>query len=400
MVPITSQLPTWHLENRRVILRFDGNVPLQDGAIRDDYRLQQIQPTIDYLIAHKALIVLITHLGRPKNCDTALSTRHLIPWFENRSYRITYAPDIITVQSLQQTGYTGIILLENLRFFSGEKACDAIFAQQLASLGEYFVNDAFGTLHGLHASITGVPQFFQPYNKTCGFLVEQEIAQLLPIFSKNSQKTLMVMGGAKIPEKIAVIPGLMQIAQTFLLCPALVFTFLAALDQEVGNSLIDKNMLQTAQDIFIRAQKTNIAIHLPIDYQVEIPSASGNTTLCIMHNISKDGRGISVGPATIDEWRTQIQHAQTIIFNGVFGFEDNPATLAGIHALFTLFAQTSATTIVTGGDSVAYARQYGFADKMSLLSSGGGATLFFLSNGYLPGLDALFYGLKDRTKAQ
>lgn len=394
---ISSQLPFWKLAHQRVLVRIDGNVPFKNGTIFDDFRLQQITPTIDYLIGKEALVFIVTHIGRPQTNTAEFSTQQLIPWFTQRNYTITFASTIAAVKTLQCAGYTGIILLENIRFFPGETSGDSFLARQLAACADYFVNDAFGVMHKTDASITTIGDFFLPTRKTCGFLVEKELQKLMPLIAHHDKKQLLlILGGAKISEKIKYLKGLINLAHTILLCPALVFSFLKAQGKEVGTSLIDETLLELCAEILTYAQEKKTTILMPSDYQVQTDTAHGKSLLQITDSIQHNQYAISIGPTTIAKWNSVIQKSPIILFNGLFGFEENPTSLHGINSLMQAITDSQATTIITGGDSVAYVRKHHFAEKISLLSSGGGATLAFLSTQSLPGITAL---LKNGTKA-
>ena len=213
---ITSQLPTWHLEDKRVLLRADLNIPLVDQTIANDFRLQALLPTLNFLIKHHANVILATHIGQPKDHDPNLSTKILIPWFEQHGYDMVFAENFEHAANIEFKAQQ-IVLLENLRFFPGEKKRNSAFAKQLASLADYYINDAFGTMHRDDASITLVPQEFRPERRTIGFLVEQELNMLNQLIENPEQPFVVILGGGKVADKIPLIQGMLRKTKTILL---------------------------------------------------------------------------------------------------------------------------------------------------------------------------------------
>ncbi len=397
-------LPEWNLTNARVLLRADLNVPLSKGAIADDYRLRALVPTIQLIQQKGGTIILLTHLGRPKGADPKLSTRILIPWFAAHGITVTYAATPgDAAQILHETSLKNdsglpapIILLENLRFFPGEKARDPHFAQTLAALGDYYVNDAFGTLHRTDTSITLVPALFAPEKRSIGLLVAKELAALERLRTQAQKPFIAIIGGGKVADKLPLIKGLLSKVDTILLCPAIVFTFLKAQGKEVGKSLIDQTQLAACIDIMAQAHEKKVTIDMPLDYQIAQDTITDPLSYVDAENFPVNGIGISIGPKTIAAYTTVLVQAKTIFFNAAMGFAIRQETMAGTEALLKAIAQATGFSIVGGGDSVAMAEKLGLEQKIGYLSTGGGATLAAISGNELPGLKAL----NNRTETQ
>ncbi len=387
---IKSKLPNWNLENKRILLRVDLNVPLRNGNILNDFRLQTTLPTIDHILDRNGIVVLITHIGRPKNREPELSTKHLLPWFEQRGYSIDFAENLTAAQEKSEKAQPKtIILLENLRFFPGEKAQNNNFAQQLAQLGDVYVNDAFGILHREDASVTLVPKQFPLEKRTIGFLVEKELNILNALLEDPQKPFVLLIGGAKVTDKIPVIEHLIDKADTLLLCPAIVFTFEKALGKRVGRSLVDDTTLALCKQILQRAQEKNVTVVFPTDYQIAMHTIQGPLSIVPSDTIPDDGIGISIGPQTAEYFSEIISNAGTIFFNGAMGFLERKETLHGVKTIFLAMGKSRGTSIIAGGDSVAAAQLLNATAGIDHLSTGGGATLTYLADKPLPGLVAL-----------
>lgn len=375
---LTSALPTWDCTNKKILLRADLNVPLRDGQITNDLRLRALVPTLNLLREKKATIILLTHLGRPQNHDPSLSTQLLIPWFEKHSYPMVFAKSIEEAVQKSSTPYT-IVLLENLRFFKGEQNLSESFAKELARLGDFFVQDAFGALHKKETSIVLLPQQFKTNQRTIGLTIEKELRELNRLIAQPEHPYCIILGGSKIKEKIPLIEAMQKKADAILLCPAIVFTFLKAQEKAVGNSVVDNEMIEICKRL-IQQNK----LMFPTDYLVAQNDQHG--ALSYSSSIGPDQFGISIGPETIAQYATRIQQAQTVFFNGAIGFSERPETLNGMKALFEAMAQSKGTTIVSGGDSTA-ALEHSGIKGITYISTGGGSTLYYLSGETLPGLE-------------
>jgi phosphoglycerate kinase len=385
----TCKLTQFNLRNKRVLLRADLNVPLAHGTIEDDFRLRAVLPTLNYLQQHHAITFIATHIGRPNGTyDPKLSTKILIPWFEKNGYSIIFEPDLKKAASMSYAP-SSIILLENMRFFAGEQNHDPAFAQQLGACADYYVNDAFGTLHRDDTSVSLVADYFPPDKKTIGFLVQKELQELSSLKHNPPQPFVLIIGGGKVDTKLSLISGMLDSVSTILVCPAVVFTFLKAMGKNVGKSLVDEASIKTAQEIIKSARIKNINLLFPIDYQIAYNNLDGKLEIIEANSFPDNARGVSIGPKTIQEWRQCINNAKTIFFNAAMGFTQRPETLEGLHALLESIATSPAHTVVGGGDSVAAVERFKLTSKIDFLSTGGGATLAYLSGNALPGLQNL-----------
>ncbi|PKN03573.1 phosphoglycerate kinase [Candidatus Dependentiae bacterium HGW-Dependentiae-1] len=397
-------LANWNLTGKRIVLRADLNVPIENGAITNDYRLRAIIPTIKLIQQKGGTIILISHIGRPKNADPKLSTRLLVPWFAQHGLTVTFAATPqAAMQLLQKTSPASttqnqppaIVLLENLRFFPGEKNYDQIFAQEVATLGDFYVNDAFGTLHREDTSVTLVPALFPPEKRSIGLLVERELHALDRLRTNIKKPFVAIIGGGKVADKLPLIQGLLSKVDAILLCPAIVFTFLKAQGKPVGKSLVDPTQLAACAAILTQAKKEKVAIHRPLDYQIAHDTITGPLSIVDADKLPETGIGISIGPKTIAAYTAIIGNAHTIFFNAAMGFASRPETITGTDALLKALAQAEGLSVVGGGDSVARVEKKGL-QKIDYLSTGGGAALAYISGEKLPGLALL----GDRTEAQ
>lgn len=385
---LQSALPEYYLQNKRVFLRADLNVPLQHGTILNDYRLHAIVPTLDFILAKGGTVVLATHIGRPLKPSAELSTQNLLPWFKERNYTVIFEPDLDNIH-IKTYPQGSIILLENLRFFAGEKKGDHQFAQTLAKLGDYYVNDAFATLHRTDSSVILVPQFFTADKRTIGFLVEKELATLQQLTNAPKQPYVLIIGGGKVTDKLPILQNLMQKVSTVLLCPAIVFTFVKAIGKPVGKSLVDDQAVAMCAQLLESARHNNVTIAFPLDYEIAYDSPNGTLDTCDADAIPTNALGVSIGPKTIAAWSPIIGQAKTIFFNAAMGFSDRPSTWHGAQELLKIIAQSPALSIIGGGDSVTMAQKLEPSCQFGFFSTGGGATLTFLSGKQLPGLMAL-----------
>ena len=374
----------WNLHNKRVFLRADLNVPLIQGKIDNDFRLKSILPTINALLDKDAEIVLATHIGRPHEQDPELSTQHLIPWFKKHGYHITFVADYRAIKQYPiQPRH--ILLLENLRFFPGEKDADPFFAKQLANSAHYYVNDAFGVIHEHDCSVSVLPYEFPENRRSIGLLIEKEL-QKLDILKHNPEHPfLAILGGGKIEDKIPLIQQLLPKIDTLLICPALCFSFLKAMCKPVGKSLVN-NAIPVCKQIILQAEKLGVNYIFPSDYQIAYDSIDGPLDIVNAEEFPENAIGISIGPKTIEQFTAEINKARTIFFNCAMGFADKPATIKNTQELIHAMAQSDATTIIAGGDSVDIACETPGHESITHLSTGGGAALAYLSGALLPGL--------------
>ncbi len=383
---IHQKLSSWHMLNKRIFVRADLNVPISQGNITNDFRLQSIMPTLDFIIEHKGSIVLATHLGRPKNKNPEFSTKILIPWFEKHGYTIRFIEDFTKITS-EKIVPKEILLLENLRFFPEEKNGDPLFAKQLAHTAQYYVNDAFGVLHEYDCSVTLLPYEFPENKRSIGFLIEKELSVLAQLKEHPQQPFIAILGGEKIKDKIPLMKHLLSKVESLIICPALCFSFLAARKQTVGKSLVDTTMIPTCKEIMLQAENSNIPCIFPVDYQVAYNSIDGPLDIVDGQKIPDNAIGISVGPKTVANITEIINHAKTIFLNCAMGFSERPETQESTIAIINAMAQSSAITIIAGGDSVDSAFHAKYYSQIDHLSTGGGAALAYLSDTVLPGLN-------------
>lgn len=396
---LNSLLPLWDITHKRLFLRADLNVPLKNGVILNDYRLQALLPTLNLIVEKKGKIILATHIGRPKGNDPLLSTQHLIPWFHKHGFEIDFEADFekAAAKSYEMNG--SILLLENLRFFPGEKSYIPTFARTLANLADFYINDAFGSLHRTDTSITQLPLLFPQDKRTIGLLIENELSHLNRLIENPAQPFVAVIGGGKVTDKLPLLESLLDRVQVLLLCPAMAFSFLKALGINVGKSLVDKTAFDQCKNILVKAQQKNVLLLLPVDCIVADGEFEGPLLphAFLVDEFPQNGVGISIGPKTTEIYVREILKGGTIFFNGLMGDVRRPETLNGMKDLLQAMAQSQGFTLIAGGDSVAAAQIMGLADTINYLSTGGGATLSYLSGKKLPGLDAFI--LKNGAEA-
>jgi phosphoglycerate kinase len=381
------------VKGKRVFCRCDFNVPLDaQGEITDDTRIQAALPTIRYLIKHGAKIILASHLGRPKGkSDPAFSLYPVATLLsELLGQQIIMAPDCIgeNIQLLaKQLNNGSVMLLENVRFHPGETTNDPQFATQLASLGEVYVNDAFGTAHRAHASTEGVAHLLPA---VAGFLMEKELQYLGSALDNPRRPFVAILGGAKVSDKITVIENLLNKVDTILIGGGMAYTFLKAQGVEVGTSLVENDRLALAADLLDKAEKSGVNFFLPSDHLVaEKFSADSSATVASNEDFPANGMGLDIGPTTIKTYVQQINTAQTVVWNGPMGVFEFPHFAKGTLAIATALAESSCLSIIGGGDSVAAVNQAKLQDQMTHISTGGGASLEFLEGKDLPGVVAL-----------
>jgi len=378
---------------RRVLVRCDFNVPLDDvGKITDDTRIRASLPTIKYLINAGAKVILCSHLGRPKGAynekfSLAPVAKRLSEYL-NKDVKLV--EDVIgesATNAVSSMNDGDIILLENVRFHAEEEANDDNFARELASLADVYVNDAFGTAHRAHASTAGVARFLPA---VAGFLMSKEISALQPLLENPERPFVVVLGGAKISDKIGVIVKLMEKANKIIIGGAMANTFVVALGGNVGMSRYEKDKVDVAKQILEQADKNNIKIVLPVDtiaVQDFAPEAKAKNV--DIYNIPADYQGMDIGKRTRKIFAKEIKGAKTIVWNGPMGVYEFKRFQKGTQAVAKAIAKCGATSIVGGGDSVACLNETGYASKITHISTGGGATLEFLEGKNLPGVAVL-----------
>ncbi|HBE21867.1 MAG TPA: phosphoglycerate kinase [Verrucomicrobiales bacterium] len=392
------KLSIQHLDvrNKEVLMRVDFNVPLNDGAITDDTRITAAVPSIKHLLAGGAKLVLCSHLGRPKGVTADLSlTPAAVRLRELLGQDVTLAPDSIgaEVEALRAGLQSGqVLLLENTRFYAEDEANDADHAKKLAGQAEIFVNDAFGTAHRAHASTEGVTHFVK--QSAMGFLMARELEYLVDKLDQGERPFLVIMGGAKVSDKIQVINSLMAKADTFVIGGAMAYTFLKALGHNMGGSRVETDKLDLALDILKNAKDKGIRFLLPADNRITQEFKDGAETKVTASyadggEIPEGWEGIDIGTQAIAEFSKEIASAKTILWNGPMGVFEIGSFAEGTRAIAQAVADSDAVSIVGGGDSVTAVNKFGLDDDMNFISTGGGASLELLEGKELPGVAAL-----------
>ena len=389
------------VRGKRVLVRVDFNVPIEerDGKIdiTDDTRIRESLPTINYLRERDAKTILMSHFGRPKGKRVEkYSLRpigdHLHSLINHPVIFSTDTIGAIPEGIIAHMNAADVALLENLRFQPGEEANDPKFAEALAKLGDVYVNDAFGAAHRAHASTAGIPKFVA--HSAMGFLMEKELKYLHEELDEPVQPFVVIMGGAKVSDKIGVLKALTEKANTILIGGAMANTFFQAQGIPIGASRVEGDKLDLANDLVDLARKRGVKFLLPVDVleaqEIRAGAPVRNTSrLSRQHGINNGWQAVDIGSATIALYREEIAKAKTILWNGPVGIFEIPDFAEGTIAIAEALAQSGATTIIGGGDSVTAVKQAGLADKMTFISTGGGASLEFLGGIELPGVKAL-----------
>ncbi len=382
------------LAGKKVLLRCDFNVP-QDkatGEITSDKRIVASLPTIQYLLDHGAAVIACSHLGKPKGEWKESLT--LAPVAKRLSELlgkpVIFAKDIVGEDAKAKAAALQpgeILLLENLRFEKGEEKNDPEFAKELASLADVYVSDAFGTVHRAHASTAGVAAYLPAY---AGLLVEKELSVMGRRLENPKRPFVAILGGAKVSDKIGVIQNLLDKADTIMIGGGMAYTFLKAMGYSVGDSLLEADKVDFAREMIEQAQKKNVMFLLPVDTAIHTKFENTNEFMTVDVSMIPDGyMGLDIGPQTVELFSAAIRQAGTIVWNGPMGVFEFSAFAAGTEAVAKAVAESDAITIVGGGDSAAAVEKLGYADRMTHISTGGGASLEFLEGKDLPGVACL-----------
>ena len=381
------------VEGKRVLLRVDFNVPLDEtGEITDDSRIQATLPTIKYLIAHGARVILCSHLGRPdgKVVEVLRLTVVAQRLSQILGQTVTITPDCVgpdVEKAVGELNNGDVLLLENVRFHPEEEENDVSFAQALARLADIYVNDAFGTAHRSHASIVGVANYLPA---VAGLLLEREIKTLGGILENPAHPFAALLGGAKVSDKVGIVENIMDKVDSLLIGGGMAATFLKAKFYETGLSLIEADRLDTAVELMERAARNGVHLLLPVDVVVaDSLSTEAEFKMVSVDNIPPDLRIVDIGQLTIDSFSRELEKCKTVFWNGPMGIYEMPQFSEGTQAIARLLANLKATTVIGGGSTAEAVTEMNLADRMTFVSTGGGASLRFLSGRALPGVEVL-----------
>jgi phosphoglycerate kinase len=390
-------LNNFDFKNKKAIIRVDFNVPLDENFnVTDVNRIEAAKPTIDAILAQGGSVILMSHLGRPKGVEEKYSLKHILSTVSKvLGVSVQFATNCVgeEAQNASKNLKSGeVLLLENLRFHAEEEAGDVAFAKELASLGDIYVNDAFGTAHRAHASTTIIAQFF-PEHKCFGMLMAKEIESLNKVLKNSVKPVTAVLGGSKVSSKITVIENILDKVDHMIIGGGMTFTFVKALGGKVGNSICEDDKQDLALEILRLAKEKGVQIHIPVDVVVgDDFSNTANTQIVDVREIPDGWEGLDAGPKSLANFEKVIMESKTILWNGPLGVFEMESFAKGTIALGNYIAAATANgafSLVGGGDSVAAVKQFGFEDKMSYVSTGGGAMLEMLEGRTLPGIAAI-----------
>jgi phosphoglycerate kinase len=387
----------FNFQGKKALIRVDFNVPLDEKFnVTDTNRIEAAQPTIAKILADGGSVILMSHLGRPKGKEAKYSLEHIVATTANvLGVPVQFASDCrgtIAQDAAAQLQPGQVLLLENLRFYPEEEAGDVAFAQELASLGDIYVNDAFGTAHRAHASTTIIAQFF-PEAKCFGSLLAKEIDSLNRVLKQSVKPVTAVLGGSKVSSKITVIENILDKVDHMIIGGGMTFTFVKALGGKIGNSICEDDKQELALEILRLAKEKGVQIHIPVDVVAgDKFSNDANTQVVDVRAIPDGWEGMDAGPKSLENFKKVILESKTILWNGPLGVFEMPTFAKGTIALGEFIAESTANgafSLVGGGDSVAAVKQFGFEDKVSYVSTGGGAMLEMLEGRVLPGIAAI-----------
>lgn len=395
-----SKFSAYDFSNQKALIRVDFNVPLNDKfEITDDTRMRAAVPTIKKILNDGGSVILMSHLGRPKDGPTEkYSLKHLIPHLSELlgGTRVFFADDCIGEQAWLTTGMLRageVLLLENLRFYKEEEKGNEDFAAKLARLGDVWVNDAFGTAHRAHASTAVIAKFFPAEKRLFGYLMEGEVASAEKVLHAAEKPFTAIIGGAKVSDKILIIENLLERATDIIIGGGMAYTFMKARGGKIGNSLCEEDRLQTALEILQKAKERNVSIHLPEDSVIADKfDANANTKICPSDAIPDGWMGLDIGPKAEGIFAEVIRKSKTVLWNGPMGVFEMEKFQKGTKAIAVAIAeatQNGSFSLVGGGDSVSAVNQFGFTDKVSYVSTGGGAMLEYFEGKVLPGIAAV-----------
>jgi phosphoglycerate kinase len=390
-------LADFNFKNKKALIRVDFNVPLDENFhVTDATRIEAAKPTIDKILADGGSVILMSHLGRPKGVEVKYSLQHILKTAsEVLGVPVKFAENCVgeLAKTASENLNPGeVLLLENLRFHSEEEAGDVAFAKELASLGDIYVNDAFGTAHRTHASTTIIAQFF-PNEKCFGTLLAKEIESLNKVLKNSEKPVTAVLGGSKVSSKITVIENILDKVDHMIIGGGMTFTFVKALGGKIGDSICEDDKQELALEILRLAKEKGVQIHIPVDViAADSFSNDAKTQVVDVNNIPDGWQGLDAGPKSLENFKKVILESKTILWNGPLGVFEMPKFANGTIELGNYIAeatQNGAFSLVGGGDSVSAVKQFGLEEKMSYVSTGGGAMLEMLEGKTLPGIAAI-----------
>lgn len=395
-----SNFTTHNFSKQKALVRVDFNVPLNDKfEITDDTRMRAAIPTIQKILKDGGMVILMSHLGRPKDGPTdKYSLKHLVQHLSDLlgGTTVLFANDCIGEQAYLTTGMMRageVLLLENLRFYKEEEKGDEQFAEKLSRLGDVWVNDAFGTAHRAHASTAVIAKFFPAEKRFFGLVMEGEVSSAEKVLHKAEKPFVAIIGGAKVSDKILIIENLLERATDIIIGGGMAYTFMKAQGGKIGNSLCEDDRLDTALDIIRKAAEKGVCIHLPSDSVIADKfAADAQTSVAPSNNIPDGWMGLDIGAMACQQFANVIRQSKTILWNGPMGVFEMPRFQHGTKEVAIAIADATshgAFSLVGGGDSVAAVNQFGFTDKVSYVSTGGGAMLEYFEGKELPGIAAV-----------
>lgn len=387
----------FNFKDKKAVIRVDFNVPLDENfKVTDTNRIEAAKPTIDKILADGGSVILMSHLGRPKGKEDKYSLSHIIKTTsEILGVPVQFATDCrgeVAKNAAANLQSGEVLLLENLRFYAEEEAGDVEFSKELAALGDIYVNDAFGTAHRAHASTTIIAQFF-PENKCFGFLLAKEIESLNRVLNNSVKPVTAVLGGSKVSSKITVIENILDKIDHMIIGGGMTFTFIKALGGKIGDSICEDDKMELALEILHKAKEKNVHIHIPVDVvAADSFSNDAKTQIVDVREIPDGWQGLDAGPKSLENFKEVIMNSKTILWNGPLGVFEMENFAHGTITLGEQIAESTkngAFSLVGGGDSVAAVKQFGLEEKMSYVSTGGGAMLEMLEGRILPGIAAI-----------
>ena len=390
-------IDNFNFENQKALIRVDFNVPLNDDfQVTDDTRIVSAKPTIVKILEDGGSCVLMSHLGRPKGVQDQFSLKHIIYKVEEvLGVKVKFASDCVgdvAENAVKELNPGEVLLLENLRFHSEEEKGDLSFSEKLSKLGDIYVNDAFGTAHRAHASTTIVAQFF-PGKKCFGYLMAKEIDSIDKVLNNSKKPVLAILGGSKVSSKITIIENILGKVNHLIIGGGMSFTFIKAMGGKIGESICEDDKLELALDILKQAKENNVQVHLPIDVvAADTFSNDAKTQVVDIKSIPDGWQGLDAGSKSLEKFHQVVMESKTILWNGPLGVFEMETFAKGTIALGNFIAEATASgafSLVGGGDSVAAVKQFGFEDKVSYVSTGGGAMLESLEGKVLPGIAAI-----------